>query len=176
MDVSLLRHVGEGLGQVLLAEGELANGPDLGVGLESLLQLSLKGASLEGDDLGGGVGIVGNGRTALGAEETVDNLARGALGSGVGLDWAIESELVLGDYSDQGVGRAALSLAVIAVIIASEKGLVDVNRVGDSLAKTVSAERHVEYFLVRLGEAGKTREVGAQTVGQRWVTLSNKQQ
>lgn len=43
--------------------------------LEVLLQLSVQGTGLESDDLGSGIGIVGDGGTALGAEESVDNVA-----------------------------------------------------------------------------------------------------
>jgi hypothetical protein len=41
------------------------------------------------------------------------------------------------------VGRARLALAVVAVVVAGEEGSVDVSRVGDGLAETVSSERHV---------------------------------
>lgn len=41
------------------------------------------------------------------------------------------------------VGRAALTLAVIAVVVTDERGLVDVDGVRDGLAETVSAENHV---------------------------------
>jgi hypothetical protein len=71
-------------------------------GLELLLQLRLKGAGLEGNDLGGGIGVVGDGGTALGAEEAVDDLARGSLAAGVGLDGAVDGELVLLDDGNQG--------------------------------------------------------------------------
>jgi hypothetical protein len=105
--------VGEGLGQVLLAEGELADGPDLGVRLEGLLNLGVEGAGLEGDDLGGGVGVVGNGRAAVGAEEAPDGLAGGALALPL-LDGAVDGELVLGNDGDEsyillvGAGRTSL--------------------------------------------------------------------
>lgn len=71
-------------------------------GLELLLKLRLKGASLEGDDLGGGIGVVSDRGTALGAKEAVDDLARRALATGVGLDGAVDGELVLLDDSNQG--------------------------------------------------------------------------
>lgn len=128
----LLGHVSEGLREVLLAEGELADSPDFGVldpisnvceihakertyGLEVLLQLSVEGAGLEGNDLGGGIGVVGDGGTALGAEESVDDVAGRALGAGVGLDGAVEGELVLLDDSDEsyrGVSRLILLCAL----------------------------------------------------------------
>jgi hypothetical protein len=139
---ALLGHVGEGLGQVLLAEGELADGPDLGVRLEVLLNLRVEGTGLQGNDLGGGIGVVGYGRAAVGAEEAPDGLAGGALALPL-LEGAVDGELVLGDNGDEGVGRAGLALAVVAVVVAGEEGSVDVSRVGDGLAETVSSERHV---------------------------------
>lgn len=42
------------------------------------------------------------------------------------------------------VRRARLPLAVVAVIIARDQRLVDVDRVGDGLAETVTLENHVE--------------------------------
>lgn len=92
----LLGHVLESLGKGLLAERKLANGPDLGVllwgqisidannlgldcrgtyRLEVLLDLGVESTGLQSDDLRGGIGVVGDGRAALGAEETVDNVA-----------------------------------------------------------------------------------------------------
>jgi hypothetical protein len=44
--------VRERVAQLLLAEGKLRHGPDLGVGLELLLDLHVEGAGLDGDDLG----------------------------------------------------------------------------------------------------------------------------
>lgn len=137
--------MGEGLGQVLLAEGELADGPDLGIRLEVLLQLSLESTSLEGDDLGGGIGVVGDGGATLGAEETVDDLSGGALGAGVGLDGAVDGELVLENDSDEGVGRTALALAVVAVVVADKERCLHVHRVGGGLAEAVSGNRHNDY-------------------------------
>ena len=40
------------------------------------------------------------------------------------------------------VGAAALALAVVAVIVASDQRSLDVSRVGDGLAEAVSGERH----------------------------------
>ena len=82
----------ERLGEVLLAERQLSGGPDLGVlrqllvvvkelritgtyRLEVLLNLGVEGTSLQGNDLRSGIGVVGDGRTALAAEETVDDVA-----------------------------------------------------------------------------------------------------
>jgi hypothetical protein len=140
---SLLRHVLEGLGEVLLAERQLSNGPDLGIRLEVLLDLGVKGTSLQSDDLRGGIGVVGNGRTALGAEKTVDNVARRSLGAGVGLDGAVDGELVLLDNSNERVGGTALALTVVAVVVANNERLI-VDLVGDGFAEAVSGERHCE--------------------------------
>lgn len=43
-----------------------------------------------------------DGGTALGAEEAVDDLAGGSLAAGVGLDGAVDGELVLLDDGNQG--------------------------------------------------------------------------
>lgn len=40
------------------------------------------------------------------------------------------------------VGRAALALAVVTVVVGDNGGLVDVDGVGDGLAQAVSAENH----------------------------------
>ena len=40
------------------------------------------------------------------------------------------------------VGRARLALAVVAVVVAGEERGVNVDRVGDGLAETVSGEGH----------------------------------
>lgn len=69
----------ERLGQVLLAEGQLADGPDLGVRLQRLLELDVERAALHGDDFGGGIRVVGQRRTALGAEDAVHGVAGAAL-------------------------------------------------------------------------------------------------
>lgn len=44
---------------------------------------------------------MGDWGAALAAEESVDDLARGALVAGVGLDWAVDLELVLLDNGDE---------------------------------------------------------------------------
>ncbi len=107
------------LGEVLLAEGQLADGPDLGIlfwqalanfhrslpkktyRLQGLLDLAVQGAALEGNDLGGGVRVVGDGRAALLAEPAPHGVARvgGALPL---LDGALHVELGLGDDADEG--------------------------------------------------------------------------
>lgn len=126
--LGLFRHVLEGLGQVLLAERELANSPNLGVlikpcqpqpmrrgtycltaknavdvgthRLQVLLQLRVQSTALECNDLGSGIWVVGNWRAALRAEEAVDGFARGSLARPL-LDRAIDRELVLGDDANQ---------------------------------------------------------------------------
>ena len=99
----------EGVGQALLAEGQLADGPDLGVGLERLLDVAVERAALEGDDLGRRVRVVGDRGAALGAEEAPDALAGAALAL-VLLDGAVDGELVLGDDADEGWGRVGSAL------------------------------------------------------------------
>lgn len=42
------------------------------------------------------------------------------------------------------VGRTTLTLAVVAVVISRNGRLVDVDRVSDSFAQTVTGERHSE--------------------------------
>lgn len=86
--------------EVLLAEGELADSPDLDSRLEGLLDLGVKGTGLEGNDLGGGIGVVGNGRTALGAEDTVDGISGAAL-AGPGLGGTVDGQISLLDDGDQ---------------------------------------------------------------------------
>lgn len=85
---------------MLLAEGQLADGPNFGIGLEGLLDLGGEGTGLEGDDLGGRVGVVGNGRATVGAEDAVHGVP-GATLAGPGLGGAVEGQLVLGDDGDQ---------------------------------------------------------------------------
>lgn len=107
----------KGLGKVLLAEGKLAGSPDLDVlyivsvivqvqiiaqiialvtyGLQSLLDLSVEGTGLDSDDLGGGIGVVGDRRATLGAEDAVDSVAGRTLTSPA-LGGAIDGQLVLG--------------------------------------------------------------------------------
>lgn len=127
--------------------------------LEVLLDLGIEGTSLQGDDLRSGIGVVGDGRTALAAEETVDNVAGRALGTGVGLDRAVDGELVLLDNSNESfrrvslvqllrlrvltVGRTTLALAVVTVVVANNERLV-LDLVGDGFAEAVSRERHCE--------------------------------
>lgn len=69
--------------------------------LEVLLDLGIEGATLDGDDLGCGLGIVGDWRAALGAEESPDGLARAARAL-VLLDGAVDGQLVLRDNADEG--------------------------------------------------------------------------
>lgn len=142
----LLGHVHERLRQVLLAEGKLAGSPDLGVRLQVLLELGIQAATLEGNDLGSGIGVVSNGRAAFLAEPTPDGIP--GVGSALPLlDGSIHFKLVLGNHNYKGVGRARLTLAIITVVIASEERGVNVDLVGDGFAKAVSGERHVELYI-----------------------------
>lgn len=69
--------------------------------LKLLLDLGIQSAALDGNDLGRGVRVVGNGRAALAAEDAVHGLARGAL-AGPRLGRAVDGELVLGDDDHEG--------------------------------------------------------------------------
>jgi hypothetical protein len=143
---NLFGHVLVDLLKLLLAEGKLANAPDLGVRLEVLLEFSVEGTGLESNDTRGGIGVVGDGGAALGAEEAPDRLAGGAFTLPL-LDGAFDGEDLLGDDADERVGRTALALAVVAVVVAGEEGLLNVSLVGDGLAETVSSERHGGRFV-----------------------------
>lgn len=50
------------------------------------------------------------------------------------------------------VGRTSLTLAVIAVIVTCDKRLLDVNRVSDCFAETVTSERHCVGFGMLLSD------------------------
>lgn len=81
-------------------------------GLEVLLELGVKGTTLERNDLRGGVRVVGDGRAALGAEEAVDGVAGGAH-AGPLLHGAVDGELILGNDDDQGCGgRVSIAFQV----------------------------------------------------------------
>ena len=69
--------------------------------LQGLLDLAVESTGLEGDDGRGSLGVVGNGRTALGAEDAVDGQA-GAASLGVRLGRTLDSQRILGDDGDQG--------------------------------------------------------------------------
>lgn len=69
--------------------------------LEVLPDLGVESAALESDDLGGRVGVVGDGRSAVGAEESPDGLARAALALPL-LDGAVDGQLVLRDDANEG--------------------------------------------------------------------------
>lgn len=133
-------------------------------GLEGLLVLDGEGTGLQGDDWGGGLGVVVDGRAALAAEDTVDGLA-GGTDTSPALGGARDGELVLGDDSYEGcvaavlvdavqkqalpwaglwhtVGRTSLALAVVAVVVSDTVGR-RVNSVLDLAAKAVTGETHV---------------------------------
>ena len=90
----------ERLLEVLLAEGQLADGPDLGVGLQGLFVLVVEGAALDGNDGRGGLGVVGDRRTAVAAEDAVHGLARAAH-TGPALGGALNLDLVLEGNKDE---------------------------------------------------------------------------
>jgi len=138
--MELLGHVGERLSKLLLAEWQLANGPDLGIRLELLLVLVAQSTALKGNDLGRRIGVVSDRGAALAAEDAVDRLARGALARPA-LGGAIEVELVLGDDDDERICRAALALAVITMVVADNEG-VGIDSVLDGTAEAVTGETH----------------------------------
>lgn len=89
--------------KILLTERQLAHSPDLGIGLERLLDLRVEGAALEGDDVGRRVRVVGDGRAAVGTEDAPDGLARGSLAFPL-LDGTVEGQFGFGDDADEGYG------------------------------------------------------------------------
>lgn len=95
----MLERVGEGL----LAEGQLADGPDLRVRLQVLLDLGVERAGLDGDDLGGRVGVVGDGAAAVAAEPAPDAVAAAAFALPL-LQGTVDGELILGNDCDEGWG------------------------------------------------------------------------
>lgn len=68
--------------------------------LEGLLDLSVQSTSLQSNDLGSRIGVVGNGRATLGAEDAVDRVAGATLASPA-LGGAVDGQLGLGDDGDQ---------------------------------------------------------------------------
>lgn len=68
--------------------------------LQGLLNLGIESTSLEGDDLGGSRRIVGDGRAALGAEDSVDGISGVGL-AGPCLDGAVDGQLVFGNDGDE---------------------------------------------------------------------------
>jgi hypothetical protein len=52
------------------------------------------------------------------------------------------------DGGGRTVGGTALALAVIAVVVGCDEGLVDLSLVGDSTTQTVSSERHNECIFI----------------------------
>lgn len=72
--------------------------------LQGLLDLGVESAALEGNDLGSTIGVVGDGRSALGAEESVDCVSRGG-GAGPLLDGTVDGERGLGDDDNESCQR-----------------------------------------------------------------------
>lgn len=123
LTAKLFGHVRKRLGKLLLAKRQLADCPDLGVlenvriflvvntaqrrwvdfdtyRLQILALLGFKSTTLQSNDFGGRIGIVGYGRAALGAEQAM-NIFTGRTFATVLLDWAIDGELVFGDDYDK---------------------------------------------------------------------------
>lgn len=121
---------------MLLAEGKLADGPDLGVGLQSLPVGLAQGTALEGDDWWRRLRVVGDRGPALGAEDAVHGLA-GRASLGVALGRAGDGELVLRDDDYEGVSRARLTLTVVAVVVPDDEG-IRIDGVLDGAAKAVT--------------------------------------
>lgn len=69
--------------------------------LQVLLDLRVESATLESDDLGRRLGIVGDGRSALGAEKSPDSFTRAACALPL-LNGAVYGQLVLGNNADEG--------------------------------------------------------------------------
>lgn len=130
--------------------------------LQVLLDFRVQSTSLQSDDLRGRIGVVGDGRAALGAEDAVDGMARRAL-AGPGLGGTVDGQSGLRDDGDESypmlaielcvclvqdgertVGRAALTLAVITVVVSGDSRLINRCGVSDSAAKAVTGERHVD--------------------------------
>lgn len=131
------------MGQGLLTEGQLADGPDLRVRLQVLLDFRVERTGLDGDDLGGRVGVVGDGAAAVAAEPAPNAVAAAAFAFPL-LQRALDGEFVLGDNGDEGVCRAGLTLAIVAMVVAGQQRGIDINSVGSGLAQAVSGESHCE--------------------------------
>ena len=69
--------------------------------LQGLLDIPVESSSLESNDLGGSLGVVGNRGTALRAEDAVDSKSRSA-GSSPALNGSLDGQLVLRNDGDEG--------------------------------------------------------------------------
>ncbi len=96
----LLWHVLELLLQVLLAEWQLANGVDLRARLQALLDIGGEAAGLERDNFWRRIGVVGNGRATVAAEDSVHRLT-GRAGSSVRLGRAGDGYFGFGNDGDE---------------------------------------------------------------------------
>ncbi len=113
-----------------------------------------------------------NRRTAFGAEDSVNSFA-GAAHAGPAFGRPLDLDFGLGHHYNQGcnivslqlrkwspdravrdarlrcrelltVGGATLALAVIAMVVTREQGLVDINAVCHSLTQTMTGENHLD--------------------------------
>ncbi|GAO47909.1 hypothetical protein G7K_2105-t1 [Saitoella complicata NRRL Y-17804] len=133
----LLRHVVKLLAQLLLHKRQLGNTPNLSLRLQLLLLLHIERSRLHRNNLRRGIGVVRDRTSALGAENPVDVLSGRSRGS-VRLGGSLDGDFGFGDNSDEGVRGAGLALAIVAVVVADEIGLFNVNGVGDGFAEAVS--------------------------------------
>ena len=84
-------------------------------GLQVLLDLSVQGASLDGNDFRSCIRVVGDRGTTLRAEDTVDGEAGGTLSSPA-LGGALDSQLVLGDNSDKSYKKVNNCISPVVII------------------------------------------------------------
>lgn len=74
--------------------------------LQCLLDLGVEGSALQSNDLWGRIGVVGNRRATLRAEDTVDGLAGRALSSPA-LGGTVDGKLVLWNDDNEGFSESA---------------------------------------------------------------------
>ena len=60
-----------------------------------------------------------------------------------------------GEELERTIGRTRLSLTVVAVVVTRDQGLVNVDRVGDGLAETVTLENHGDKLCRLVRDAGE---------------------
>jgi hypothetical protein len=70
--------------------------------------------------------------------------------------WLLETrKKTRGEELELTIGRTRLSLTVVAVVVTREQGLVNVDRVGDGLAETVTLENHGDKLCRLVRDAGE---------------------